>query len=92
MKTSSKLLIAAGMMAGGAMALLFAPAKGSDTRVKLNKQLSKLTDSCKDPCSREKLNFVKTKLEGHKEKLEKHLLKINSKLAEFESGNSVETV
>lgn len=55
MNDNSKVLAAllAGMFAGAAIGLLFAPEKGTDTRDKLNDSLRNLADSIKDRASDE---------------------------------------
>ena len=89
MKKSSKVLatVAAGMAIGGALGLLYAPEKGSETRAKLDKKLKKLTRNFDGNCNKEQLEFVKGKLEQHKQRLEKHLQKINARIAEKEANS-----
>lgn len=86
MKKSTKILatVAAGMAIGGTLGLLYAPDKGSETRAKLDRKLKKLNRDFNGGCSKEQLEFVKGKLEQHKQRLEKHLLKINERIAEKE--------
>lgn len=83
MKKSSKILIAAGLAAGGALGALFAPDKGSETRKKLNKQVRRLARSMNGKCAEEKLIIAREKLEEHKERVERHIQKINTKIAEY---------
>lgn len=76
MKDNSKILAAmlAGIAAGAAIGLLFAPEKGSETRDKLNESLKNLGDSIKDRAADEIGNLstfkdkvvesIKTKLKG----------------------------
>lgn len=89
MKKSSKILttVAASMAIGGALGLLYAPAKGSETRAKLDKKLKKLDRDFNGNCSKDQLEFVKGKLEQHKQRVEKHLQKINAKIAEKETSS-----
>lgn len=79
MKDNSKILAAllAGIAAGAAIGLLFAPEKGSETRDKLNESLKNLGDSIKDRAADEIGNLtnfkdkvvdgIKTKLKGAEE-------------------------
>ena len=78
MKNSTKLLAAAalGVIAGGVLGLLFAPAKGAETRKKISKRSRKLISSIKT-------EFNKEKLEGIKEKLESQLQHISAKLEDL---------
>ena len=82
MKNSSKVIAAAaaGVAAGGALGVLFAPDKGSETRVKFDKQAKKLVKLFHSKCTKEQLIMVKEKLEKHKERLENHIQKINTKI------------
>jgi gas vesicle protein len=84
MKNSSKILVAAaaGIAAGSVLGTLYAPAKGTETREKLDKEIRKLSDVFHGKCSIEKLNKVKGKLEMHKEQVEKAIQKINSKIVD----------
>ena len=66
---NSKSLIAllAGVAAGAALGLLFAPEKGSDTRDKLSESLKNLGDSIKEKAASEidNLNGFKDKVVGN---------------------------
>jgi gas vesicle protein len=84
MKNSSKALIAAGMMAGGAIGVLLAPGKGSESRKRLGKRIEKISRLMNGECSKEQLEMVRGKLEQHKARLEHHLERINVKIAERE--------
>lgn len=63
MKDNSKTLIAllAGLAAGAAIGLLFAPEKGSDTRDKLSDSLKNLGDSIKEKAAEEIDNLTEFK-------------------------------
>jgi gas vesicle protein len=64
-KSSSKVLFAgiAGLAAGVAVGLLFAPAKGSKTRKRLKKKIMNLADIIEDDFS-DKLGALKTAFSG----------------------------
>lgn len=64
-RTSSKVLLAgiAGLAAGVAIGLLFAPAKGSKTRKRLKKKIMNLADIIEDDFS-DKLGALKTAFSG----------------------------
>ena len=76
MNDNSKVVVAllAGLAAGAALGILFAPDKGTDTRDKLTESLKKLGDSIRDTAATEIDNLVglkdkvveniKTKLNG----------------------------
>lgn len=74
MKDNSRTLIAllAGVAAGAALGLLFAPEKGSDTRDKLSDSLKNLGDSIKEKAAEEIDNLTEFK--------EKVVSKIKSKI------------
>jgi len=82
MKNSSKVLIAlaAGVAVGGLLGLLFAPAKGSETREKIASKAGDLADSVK-----ERMAQGKEKLAGLKKDLETQLEKVNEKINGFTS-------
>ncbi|WP_374165986.1 YtxH domain-containing protein [Arcticibacter sp. MXS-1] len=63
MSDNSKVLLAllAGVAAGAALGILFAPDKGSDTRDKLNDALKNLGDSIKDRAAEEIETFSSLK-------------------------------
>ena len=85
MKNSSKTLIAAGLMAGGAIGILFAPGKGSESRKRLKKRVEKFSRLMNGECSKEQLEKVKGKLEQHKARLDEYLQRINTKIAARET-------
>lgn len=88
MNDNSKVLAAllAGIAAGAAIGILFAPEKGSETRDKLNDSLKNLGDSIKDRAADEIGNLTEFK--------DKVVESIKSKLkgAEEEYVNAKETV
>ncbi|MCY1524636.1 YtxH-like protein [compost metagenome] len=88
MNDNSKVLIAllAGVAAGAALGLLFAPEKGSETRDKLSQSLKDLGDSIKDKAADEINNLT-----GLKDKV---VDSIKSKLrtAEEEYSSEVENI
>ena len=63
MNDNTKVLVAllAGVAAGAALGILFAPEKGSETRDKLNDALKNLGDSIKDRAAEEIENFTAMK-------------------------------
>lgn len=63
MNDNTKVLLAllAGVAAGAAIGILFAPEKGSETRDKLNDALKNLGDSIKDRAAEEIENFTALK-------------------------------
>jgi len=67
MKNSSKVLIAlgAGMAIGGLLGVLFAPAKGTDTRKKISDTANNLSDKLKDAVNKGKYSIL-----GLKDELE----------------------
>ena len=88
MNDNSKVLIAllAGLAAGAAIGLLFAPEKGSETRDKLNQSLKDLGDSIKDKAAEEINNLTSLKdkvVDSIKDKMRK---------VENEYSNEVENV
>ena len=71
MKNSSKVLIAlgAGIAIGGLLGVLFAPAKGEETRKKIKDAGRKFADRVKDEVRKEKEKFSGLK-QGMKVKME----------------------
>lgn len=74
MNDNSKVVIAllAGLAAGAALGLLFAPEKGSETRDKLNQSLKDLGDSIRDRAADEISNLANLKdkvVDGLKSKI-----------------------
>lgn len=88
MSDNSKVLVGllAGLAAGAALGLLFAPEKGSDTRDKLNQSLKDLGDSIKDRAADEINNLSSLK--------EKVVTSIKDKLrgVEEEYSSEVENI
>jgi len=84
MNDNSKVLIGllAGLAAGAALGLLFAPEKGSDTRDKLSQSLKDLGDSIKDRAADEINNLSSLK--------DKVVDSIKSKLRDVEDEYSSE--
>lgn len=84
MKNLSKVLatLAIGAVAGGILGLLFAPDKGTATRKKLANKGKKALKKINQQTGKEGLTIAK-------EKLEKHLKKINDKLHQTASNDSV---
>ncbi len=84
MNDNSKVLVGllAGLAAGAALGLLFAPEKGSDTRDKLSQSLKDLGDSIKDRAADEINNLSSLK--------DKVVDSIKSKLRDVEDEYSSE--
>lgn len=86
MNDNSKVLIAllAGVAAGAAFGLLFAPERGTDTRDKLSESLKNLGDSIKEKAAEEIDN-----LSGFKDKVVTNIKsKINGAEDEFSSAKA----
>ena len=82
MNDNSKVVIAllAGLAAGAALGMLFAPEKGSETRDKLSESLKNLGDSIKETAANEINNLV-----GIKDKVVENIkTKINGAEAEYQ--------
>ena len=85
MNDNTKVLVAllAGLAAGAALGILFAPDKGTETRDKLSDSLKKLTDSIKETAATEIDNLrglkdkvvdnIKTKMNGATEEYQDDL-------------------
>ncbi|MGN6178058.1 MAG: YtxH domain-containing protein [Mucilaginibacter sp.] len=85
MNDNSKVVIAllAGLAAGAALGLLFAPEKGTDTRDKLTESLKNLGESIKETAANEIDNLV-----GLKDKIVENIkTKIQSTQDEFQDDH-----
>lgn len=85
MNDNSKVVIAllAGLAAGAALGLLFAPEKGTDTRDKLTESLKNLGESIKETAANEIDNLV-----GLKDKIVENIkTKIQSAQDEFQDDH-----
>jgi gas vesicle protein len=82
MNDNSKVVVAllAGLAAGAALGILFAPEKGTETRDKLTESLKKLGDSIRDTAATEIDNLV-----GLKDKVVENIKsKINANEQEYQ--------
>ena len=75
MKNLSKIIVAAsaGLMAGGALGLLFAPEKGEKTRKNISKKSRKFLRKINDQMSKEKLTELKKEFEGQLDKINERI-------------------
>ncbi len=78
MKTASKIIVATavGIVAGGVIGMLFAPAKGIKTRKDISKKSKKILGKINDKIGKERLMEIK-------EEFEDQLEKINDRLRKF---------
>jgi gas vesicle protein len=85
MEDNTKVVVAllAGLAAGAALGILFAPERGTDTRDKLNDALKNLGDSIKDRAAEEIDNLASFK--------EKIMDNIKSKLSQSEDQGTQES-
>jgi gas vesicle protein len=83
MKNSTKILaaVALGLVAGGALGMLFAPDKGEETRKKVAKK-------GKDMMNTINKEFSIEKMERMKEKLERKLADLAAKMEQFSKEDS----